>query len=398
MQRLLIAVLLCLVPVGASAQVAPEAAEPSKIAAPVPEPIERPVIQIAILLDTSGSMTGLINQARTQLWKIVNELATTRRNGLQPQLEVALYHYGTPSLGSRTGYIKQLLPLTRDLDAVSEKLFALTTNGGDEYCGHVIQTATNELKWSSSPDIYRAIFIAGNEPFTQGSVNYRKACKAAIARGIIVNTIHCGDEAAGIDGKWKDGALLADGSYMCIDQNQKIVHIPAPQDHQIAELGVKLNATYIAYGAAGEASFARQARQDANAATASPSAAVQRAVTKSQGLYENAGWDLVDAMEEKDFDLSKVADKDLPENMRSMTPAQRTEHIATLAARRADLQKQINQLNAARQTFVAQKRKEMAAETGAKTLDEALLSAIRHQAAQRGYETQPTEPTPDNEN
>ena len=38
-------------------------------------------IQLAILLDTSNSMDGLIGQAKSQLWKVVNELARARRNG-----------------------------------------------------------------------------------------------------------------------------------------------------------------------------------------------------------------------------------------------------------------------------------------------------------------------------
>ena len=109
--------------------------------------------------------------------------------------------------------MRLILPLTDDLDRVSEELFALKTNGGDEYCGWVIRDAVNRLDWSRSRDVYKAIFIAGNEPFTQGSVDFHGSCRAAIERGILVNTIFCGASAEGRQTGWKDGAVLADGRY-----------------------------------------------------------------------------------------------------------------------------------------------------------------------------------------
>src|SRR5213594_1781981 len=100
-----------------------------------------PLVQIAILLDTSGSMQGLIEQAKGQLWKIVNEFINAKQNGKRPELEVALYEYGKQTLSPATGWIRQIVPLTNDLDKISEELFKLTTNGGEEYCGWVIKDA-----------------------------------------------------------------------------------------------------------------------------------------------------------------------------------------------------------------------------------------------------------------
>src|SRR6185295_20300346 len=158
-------------------------------------------------------MDGLIEQAKGQLWKISNEFVKARQDGVAPEVQVALYEYGKSSLSAQTGWIRQIQPLTTDLDKVSEELFALRTNGGDEYCGWVIQSAVEELAWSPASDVYKVIFIAGNEPFTQGPVKYTEACNAAITRGIIVNTIHCGNEVVGVNTRWKDGAELAEGKY-----------------------------------------------------------------------------------------------------------------------------------------------------------------------------------------
>jgi hypothetical protein len=349
-----------------------------------PKETKKPLVQIAILLDTSGSMEGLIEQAKSQLWKIVNEFAKAKQSGVTPEVQVALYEYGKSSLSARSGWIRQIQPLTTDLDKISEELFALRTNGGDEYCGWVIRDAVNGLAWDSSPDVYKAIFIAGNEPFTQGSVNYADSCKAAITKGIIVNTIHCGDEATGINTKWKDGALLADGNYLVIDQNRAVVSIDAPQDKEIAQLGVQLNRTYIAYGVAGRAGEVRQRAQDANVLSLAPAsgAAVQRSVAKASANYQNASWDLVDAAKDKDFKLAEVKAEELPAEMQKMNAEERKTYVEKNTKERTELQTKINQLNQEREKYVAQKMKEVA---GTNTLDSVMISAIREQSAKRNF-------------
>lgn len=261
-----------------------------------PPATRQPLVQIALLLDTSNSMDGLIDQAKSQLWKVVNEFINAKQNGRRPELQVALYEYGKQSLSPNSGFIRQIVGLTNDLDKISEELFNLKTNGGEEYCGWVIREAMAKLAWSADKDVYKVIFIAGNEPFTQGPVDYRASCKEAIERGIIVNTIHCGSDAKGVSGKWQDGALLAEGKYMVIDQNRAVVHIDAPQDKDISKLGVELNKTYIAYGASGRVAAERQNAQDANAvAFSAQGSSVNRALAKSSPNYRNSTWDLVDA-------------------------------------------------------------------------------------------------------
>jgi hypothetical protein len=239
------------------------------------------LIQIAVLLDTSNSMDGLINQAKAQLWKMVNEFALARKNGKVPQLQIALYEYGNNNIPQQDGYIRQVAGLTGDLDRISDELFRLTTNGGDEYCGEVIAKAVKELNWSNQKDILKIIFIAGNEPFTQGSQDFRKACKEAIAKGIIVNTIFCGSRAEGISSNWKEGADLADGMYSNIDQNEQIAYIAAPQDDEINRLGQELNQTYVAFGAKGKEAKELQARQDSNAQSVAPAVMAERSLAKA---------------------------------------------------------------------------------------------------------------------
>jgi hypothetical protein len=349
-----------------------------------PARLDRPVVQIAILLDTSNSMDGLIAQAKTQLWNIVNEFIRARQRGRAPLLQVALFEYGKASLSPSEGYVRLVLPLTDDLDRVSEELFALGTNGGDEYCGWVIRDAVNRLDWSRSREVYKAVFIAGNEPFTQGPVDFRRSCRAAIERGILVNTIFCGSNSEGGQTGWNDGAVLADGRYMSIDQNQKVVEIPAPQDARIAQLGAELNKTYLPYGRMGAVSCARQVTQDANALAVSQVVMVNRSVSKGNSVYCNDAWDLVDAIKNGKCKLEDVKAEDLPPDLQKLDNAGRRAKVEAASRQRAKIQADILALTKEREAYLAAKRKQQTVPR-ADTLEEAITKAVRDQATRQHF-------------
>lgn len=341
-------------------------------------------IQVALLLDTSNSMDGLINQAKAQLWNVVNELATAKKDGKTPKLEIALYEYGKQSLNGATGFVRKISGFTNDLDKISEDLFALTTNGGDEYCGWVIQSSTNELEWSKSNRDLKIIYIAGNEGFNQGGVNYKNTCATAIQKGIIVNTIFCGEYQQGIKLFWKDGADIADGKYVNIDANQQLVHIDAPQDDEIATLNKALNSTYINFGSEGKKMKLRQEVQDSNAGSLSKSVVAQRAAVKAnKSTYNNAKWDLVDAAEEDDEIILEVEEEALPAVMQDMNDKEKLEYVNEKKEEREKIQNQITQLVKEREVFVADKRKDS---PEGNTLKEAMISSLKEQACEKNYE------------
>ncbi|MCH8032301.1 MAG: VWA domain-containing protein [Bacteroidetes bacterium] len=343
---------------------------------------EANIVQLAILLDTSNSMDGLIDQAKSQLWKIVNEMSRSKREGETINLYVALYEYGNDNLSAEEGYVRLITPLTNDLDKISEELFNLQTNGGSEYCGTVISEAVKDLKWTEDTDELKLIFIAGNEPFTQGNTDYRIACRDAISKGIIINTIYCGGYDEGVQTNWKDGADLADGNYININQDEQIVHIVAPQDKELIELGSKLNETYIAYGSYGEEYKMRQEDQDKNAGNMAPEVLVERTITKSSKQYKNDFWDLVDAKKEGKVKINELEDDELPEVMKSMSIQEREAYVEKMAQQRKEIQKRINKLNEDRRKYVA----DNLVEGQDNTLDAAMLKIIREQAAEKNYE------------
>ena len=357
----------------------------TKPAPPVPAN-GRPTVRIALLLDTSNSMDGLIGQAKTQLWTIVNQFTRIKHNGQAPRLLVSLYQYGTPSLGADNGFIKQVLPFTTDLDLLSEKLYGLQTNGGDEYCGWAIRSALNQLEWDRRPGDYSAIFIAGNEPFTQGPVEYRSIGGLARDRSVVVNTIFCGQMSEGIATKWKDGADVANGSFMSIDQNAAVGVVTCPQDKELSELSGKLNTTYVYYGAKGKMGRANQMKQDENAAAAAPSVAASRAVSKGSSNYDNSHWDAVDAVREGKVKAENIEAESLPEEVAKLSVEERKAYLDKKAAERAEIQAKIGKLSREREAFLAADAKTKSGGAGgAATLDSVMIQAIQKQLSDAGY-------------
>ena len=336
-------------------------------------------VKIALLLDTSNSMDGLIRQAKAQLWDIVNKFTYAKcGNGQKPSLQIALYQYGNDGLPSREGYLQQVIGFTSDLDELSEKLFSLSTNGGEEYCGKVIHSAVRQLDWGKNEDHLKMIFIAGNEPFTQGKLDYRDAVGNAKEKDIIVNTIFCGEYNLGIRTGWKNGAYLGGGDYLNIDHNRRIVHIKTPYDEIILKLNKQLNHTYISYGASGAHKMAMQATQDQNAEALNEVVAVKRAVSKSSAVYNNSSWDLIDASEDEEFEVSALRKEDLPPELKGKSPKEIEHFIQTKKAERQRIQSEIQALNAKREVFIANQGQSEKGE-----LENAILEVIEKQGARK---------------
>lgn len=343
---------------------------------------ETPKIQVALLLDTSNSMDGLIDQARAQLWDIVNELSLAKCYGKAPTLSIALYEYGNSNLSQYDGYTRKILEFTQDLDDVSKALFSLTTNGGSEYCGTVVQTAVTNLEWENEDETLKLIFIAGNEPYTQGQINYVDASQNAKEHDITVNTMFCGSYNHGVSSYWRDGALLTGGDYMAIDHNKAIVDVASPYDNAILKLNTKLNNTYIPYGAKGLEKAEVQISQDDNAMSYNESSAIKRAVSKSSHLYTNKSWDLVDAVNENEVTLSKLNTAQLPKALAGKSTAEIEAYIVLKTKERKQLQEKIQQLNTKRKNYIA---KETTTLNKANNLQSAMLAAIKKQAEAKHF-------------
>lgn len=340
-------------------------------------------IQVAILLDTSGSMQGLIEQAKSRLWNIVNTLTTLKYNGEAPDIEIALYEYGSYKRYDGD-YIRRITPLTADLDLISKELFALTTNGSEEYCGTVIQRAVNELEWGNSKADMKLIYIAGNEEFTQGNISYKTAIANALKKDIFVNTIHCGSEDVGIGDFWQDAALRGNGKFFNIDANATVRAIKTPFDPQIILCNEKLNDTYIGYGIVGKERKMNQTVQDRNAGSISSANYTERAVSKSKAVYKNTSWDLVDKVKEDKDALSRIKKEELPEELRNKSPEELKTFIKQKEEERTLIQKEINELAVKRQIYIDEQLKKEGENKG-DDLGKAITESVLAVAKIKGY-------------
>lgn len=355
------------------------AALPAQGAGDVKAPAK--TIDVAICLDTSNSMDGLIGSAKKKLWDIVNELAKSKPT---PQLRVGLYSYGNDGYDPKTGWVRKEVDLTTDLDKISEKLFGLTTNGGTEYVGRVCRDAIAQLKWSDDPKALKIIFVCGNEPATQDpEVKLKPLAETAARKGIIINTIYCGDpnhsEAAG----WKDFATLAEGRFAAINQERGTVAIATPVDKELGELSAKLNETFCFYGKEAKDLKANQAQQDFNAVQGGVAAA--RAQSKSSTLYRFEA-DLVDKVKtDPKFDVKKVPVAELPEELKKMKPEEREKYVKELVVKRETLQKKISDLGKKRETYIQEQQKKNPSKAD-QAFDDAVRTALREQAQKKGIE------------
>lgn len=342
-------------------------------------------VQVAILFDTSNSMDGLIDQAKSRIWSIVNEMSSLRYQGQVPTIEIALYDYGNSGLSAESNYVRQQIALTTDLDLISQKLFALSTNGGNEYCGAVIQKSLQDLNWSPNPLDLKMIYIAGNEPFNQGSIAYKEVCSTASTRNIFVNTIYCGDHEQGIREFWKDCATISKGDYFNINSNEAVVHIATPYDESINHYNDSLNRTYYGYGALGNSKKSNQLAQDANAEVQSSSAKTERAIVKSKSAYSNESWDLIDAVEKGSKDITTMTENELPDEFKGKTEEEKKEMIEKKKQERQFYQEKINKLAVERQNYIEEEKKK---QTNGKTDDfgTSVNESLLKKAKEIGYE------------
>jgi hypothetical protein len=342
----------------------------------------QPKIQAAILLDVSGSMDGLIEQAKAQLWNMVNTMGKAKcANNIDPQIEIALYEYGRSDNNVKAGYVKQLSGFTSNLDSLSKILFSLKTNGGDEFCGHVIQSSLKELNWDVAVESYKVIFIAGNEDFLQGDVLYTKACAAAKDKGVIVNTIYCGDRMQGIREHWNLNAECGTGSFTNINQNDKVDDIPTPYDSLLITYNDKLNGTYVAYNWDGTANLQEVVVVDKLNYSMSKSAAIKRGKTKNNGkIYNQATWDLVDAKLKDKNAIAKLDRKQLPDSLQKKSNEELEKLTDEKTKERSLVQQQITTLNTQRDAYLAAEKAKNATKAATTNMETEVEKIIKEQA------------------
>jgi hypothetical protein len=339
-------------------------------------------IDLALCLDTSGSMDGLIESAKQALWSIVNDLALLEP---APDLRVALLTFGNDGHSAENGWVLMDSGFTTDLDAISQKLFELSTNGGTEYVGRVVDAATRDLDWSQEPGALKLLVVAGNESADQDpAIGFREASQHAIAAGIMVNSIYCGSPMDNLALAWKEVSLLADGHFASIDKDNGMVVIATPFDEELQALTVSVNGTYIPWGESGKSGWINQQAQDDNNFALNSEASAARVIAKNSALYV-CGWDMVDAFKTGDLKVEDVDRKHLAPELQGLSDEDLSAHVASKGKERQAIQEKVAEVTTQRELWLAEERSKRSIDDS-KAMDRVLRDAIRAQAGAKGFE------------
>lgn len=369
--------------VPALAQEAKPAAQPIKVVQPA---AERPTIEVVFVLDTTGSMGGLIDGAKRKIWSIANQMASAKP---APKIRIGLVGYRDRS----DAYVTKLTPMTDDLDQVYSDLMGFSASGGGdgpESVNQALNEAVVKFDWSKDPKALKLIYLVGDAPphmDYEQDVKYVESCKLAATAGITINSIQCGNDAATTP-IWQEIARKAEGEYFAIQQDGGMTAIATPFDEELGRLGAELEKTVVAYGSAAEQRVQNEKMVAADTLTASAAPAesrAERAVYKASpagGMALCGTNDLVQACMEKQVELSKMEKDQLNEEMKAMTPEQRAAFIEQKIRDRKACQAKISEVNARRQEFIKEK---LAAAGDKDSFDTLVLAALKKQGARCGF-------------
>jgi Mg-chelatase subunit ChlD len=365
----------------------------SAVVQPVPvagSPSNAPALEMVFVIDTTGSMGGLIEGAKQRVWGIVNEVMQSQSH---PSVSIGLVAYRDHG----DQYVTQVLPLTNDLDKVYSVLMDYQAGGGGDTPEDVrsaLADGVNRAGWSTaSTNVAQIIFLVGDAPphdDYQDEPDTMTTTAEAVQRGMIVNTIQCG-VIPGTREVWQAIAKRGEGQYFSIAQDGGVQAIATPYDDQLGELAKKLGGTFLAYGGgAGSAGVSYRAELTASADTmetkvdtrAKAPAKADRAMNKAMNSVAYVG-DLLQSIENGSVKLESVKDDDLPDDLRKLSPEARKQEIEKRLAARRELRAQIVALSKQRDEFIAAERKK---QTGGKQsgFDAAVAQALKEQLARKG--------------
>jgi hypothetical protein len=251
-------------------------------------------IQIAFLLDVSGSMDQLILKARSQFWRLANYLETATKNKTESKIEFAIIIYG---LDTESDFCKILTDFNSDLDSVAMNLHEIEVGGSIEYCWTTINKSLDELKWSKEKDDLKLIIIAGNESFNQETIDSKGIIAKARKMNVIINTIYCSStDFDAMANEWSKAAAQTRGNYFSISLKDSLNLKENFLDNKLIDFNDKLNKTYIPFGPTGQKRFDRMVLQDKNSRMAGIPFFRERVIFKVGDSFGNPTWDLVDAI------------------------------------------------------------------------------------------------------
>jgi Mg-chelatase subunit ChlD len=345
-------------------------------------PVQRPRIEVCFVLDTTGSMGGLIEGAKQKIWSIANDIAAAKP---APLVRFALVGYRDRG----DDYVTRITPLTDDLDAVYADLREFQADGGGdtpESVSQALDEAVRKIAWSGDRTVLKIVYLVGDAPphtdYADGP-DYRVVCEEAVRRDLVVNTVQCGD-IEGTREVWQEIARRGEGRYVALPQAGNMVVVATPYDERLGEINRAIGTTLVGYGSARvrSAVMAKQAASE----MAAPSAAADRLAYNlaSGGKGVQGDGELVDALAEGRLDLASLDRDQLPEDWRALDAEAIRTKVDNLRRQRATLQVEAAELARKRQDFIEAEQKRLAGEGKGDGFDEKVAEILREQAKRKG--------------
>jgi Mg-chelatase subunit ChlD len=348
---------------------------------------KRPAVEVVFVLDTTGSMSGLIHAAKEKIWSIANTMATAKP---APDIKIGLVGYRDRN----DQYVTTREQMSTDIDAVYTELMKFKADGGGdtpESVNQALHEAVTKFQWDSARSTYKVIFLVGDAPphmDYQDDVKYQESCQLACKAGIVINTIQCGN-LNGTEAIWRDIAKKAEGQYFRVEQSGGAVLEATPFDKELADLSSQINETRVYFGVAKdrERKQAELEEADATQKKASAAANARRAeyYTNAAGKTSILGAnELVEALKNKKITIKEIPKAQLPAALQDLDESELKAVIEKKSAKRDALEEKIKELSKKRQAFLQKKADEKAAAGEAPGLDDVIYDSIKEQAAEAG--------------
>jgi len=340
---------------------------------------KKPRVEVVFVLDTTGSMGGLIAGAKAKIWYIAEQIV---RGKPTPEVKMGLVPYRDKG----DDYITKVFELTNNIDQIYTDLMDFKAQGGGdgpENVNQALYDAVHRIKWSEDTKTLKIIYLVGDYPphnEYKDVQTYDKTAEEAIKKGIYINTILCGnnEDARKV---WIEIADAAEGSFFAIEQSGGVTDIDTPYDAELAKLNSEMVSTVVVYGATEEQVAGESLKS--SIASYAPKAAADRAVFyEKSGKAISGGKDLVQAVDDDEVSLDEVKDEELPENMQKMTQEERKKYIAQQKAKRDEVNKKIKELSSKRNEHIKAELKKT--EGKKEGFDLKVIEALKKQAARKG--------------
>jgi Mg-chelatase subunit ChlD len=347
---------------------------------------KKPRIEVCFVLDTTGSMGGLIEGAKQKIWSIANEMVSAKPT---PELKLGLIGYRDRG----DEYVVKSFKLTDDIDSIYGNLRAFVAAGGGdtpESVNEALAEAINKMPWSEDRSVLKIIFLVGDAPphmdYADGP-KYPELCRIAAKKDLIINTIQCGNMAETTP-IWQEMAKLSEGRYVAIAQSGNVAVISTPMDADLARLNKQIGATLIPYG---DKDLQLEVRAKQAFAESAPAAAVADRLNYNSktGKGVQGRGELLDSMANNQVKLEALDLKQLPSDWQSLSRDELKTRIEKTRSDRLALQKQVEEVSKKRDAYIQAETKRLAAAGKGDSFDEKVASTIREEAAKKGISYTP---------